>query len=63
MSPEILVVRNGESYRVLHGHLGLASVLRISNQAIVDSSGEEKVGVVKTTRAYSLSSRIIACRF
>jgi hypothetical protein len=48
MSPEILVVRNGDGYRVLHGHLHLASVLNASNEFIVDASGEGKVKVVKT---------------
>ena len=48
MSPEILLVRNCDGYRVLHGHLHLASVLDMSNEAIVDVSGEGKVRVVKT---------------
>lgn len=48
MNPEILLVRNSDGYRVLHGHLHLASVLDMSNEAIVDVSGEGKVRVVKT---------------
>jgi hypothetical protein len=50
MSPEILLVRNADGYRVLHGHLHLASVLNMSNEAIVEASGEGKVRVVKTSR-------------
>jgi hypothetical protein len=49
MSPEILLVRDGDGYRVLHGHLHLASVLNMSNEAIVDASGEGKVKVIKTS--------------
>ena len=48
VSPEILIVRNDDGYRVLHGHLRLASVLGISNETVVDASGEGKVRVVMT---------------
>ena len=48
MSPEILLVRHNDGYRVLHGHLHLVSVLSMSNHAIVDASGEGKVKVTKT---------------
>ena len=48
MSPDILIVREKDGYRVLHGHLHLASVLNMSNETIVVSSGEGKVKVFKT---------------
>lgn len=48
MNPEILLVRHGDGYCVLHGHLHLASLMSRSNEAIVDASGEGKVTVVKT---------------
>ena len=48
MSPDILIVRNGDGYRVLHGHLHLASVLNMSDEAIVDATGEGKVKLVRT---------------
>ena len=48
MSPEILIVRNGDGYRVLHGHLRLASELHRSNEATAQASGEGKVKVIKT---------------
>ena len=48
MSPEILIVRNGDSYRVLHGYLHLASLLSMSNEATVEASGEGKVKILKT---------------
>ena len=48
MNPEILVVRQSNGYRVLHGHLHLASIMTATNEAIVEASGEGKVKVVKT---------------
>jgi hypothetical protein len=48
MSPEILVVRNGDSYCLLHGHLRLSNALSRSNEVIAVASGEGKVKVIKT---------------
>lgn len=48
MDPEVLIARYGEGYRVLHGHLRLATLLNSSKEAIVHASGEGKVAVVKT---------------
>ena len=48
MNPEILLVRNDNGYRILHGHLHLATVMSTSNETIVDASGEGKVRVIKT---------------
>ena len=48
MNPDILLVRDCDGYRVLHGHLRLASTMRLSNEALVDASGEGKVKVIKT---------------
>ena len=49
MSPEILLVRHGDGYRVLHGHLHLTTLMSRSNVAFVDASGEGKVKVMKTS--------------
>lgn len=48
MSPDVLIVRAANGYRVLHGYLRLTSLLDLSNEAEVDASGEGKVKVVKT---------------
>jgi hypothetical protein len=48
MSPDILIVRDSDCYRVLHGHLHLANVLSTSSEVIVDVRGEGKVKIIKT---------------
>ncbi|MDR3481140.1 MAG: hypothetical protein P4L91_10540 [Burkholderiaceae bacterium] len=48
MAPEILLVRQRDGYRVLHGHLHLASVMSTLGEAMVEASGEGKVKVSKT---------------
>ena len=57
MGPEILIARYGEGYRVLHGHLHLATLLDLSNEAIVHASGEGKVRVVKTRHGIFIGER------
>lgn len=52
MSPDILLVRDGDGYRVLHGHLRLASVLSMRNEVLVDVKGEGKVRIVRTGNGY-----------
>lgn len=50
MSPDVLIARHNNGYRVLHGHLRLATMLQMGNEALVHASGEGKVRVVKTHR-------------
>jgi hypothetical protein len=52
MSPEILIIRDHDCYRVLHGHLHLASALSISDKTIVDVVDEGKVTVTKARKGY-----------
>ena len=47
MNPDILIVRDNDGYRVLHGHLHLASVLSMSDEVLVDVPGGGKVKIVK----------------
>ena len=48
MSPEILLVRHGNGYRVLHGYLHLANEMSRSSQTVAVASGEGEVNVTKT---------------
>ncbi|MFI4940299.1 MAG: hypothetical protein ACHP7O_08180 [Burkholderiales bacterium] len=48
MSPDILIVREGDGYRVLHGHLHLANTMNLTREAQVVASGEGVVKIVKT---------------
>jgi hypothetical protein len=52
MSAEILIIRDNDCYRVLHGHLHLVSVLSMTDKAIVDVVDEGKLTVVKTRKGY-----------
>jgi hypothetical protein len=48
MTPDILLVRHDDGYRILHGRLHLASIMSASEEVVVDVSGEGKVKIVKT---------------
>ena len=50
MSDDILIVRDGDVYRVLFGHLRLSSMLSQSNEAFVNVKGEGLAKVVKTAK-------------
>jgi hypothetical protein len=52
MSPDILIVREGEAYRLLHGHLRLANVLRADGEIVVEVAGEGAVKVIRTSGDY-----------
>jgi len=48
MSPDILIIREGDGYRLLHGHLHLVSELRMSNAVFVEIKDEGKVRIAWT---------------
>jgi len=52
MSPDILIIRDGDSYRILHGHLHLATQLSLSGEVFVDVKNEGKVSIVKTRNGF-----------
>lgn len=52
MNPDILIVREGDGYRLLHGHLRLASVLRAMNEVLVEVPGEGKVHIARNGSGY-----------
>lgn len=47
-SADILIVRDGDAYRLLHGHLRLANVMRLTNAIEIDVQGEGRVRIMKT---------------
>lgn len=48
MDPDILIVRDGDAYRLLHGHLHLVSELSRLDEVLVDVRDEGEVHIVKT---------------
>lgn len=52
MSPDILIIRDGDGYRLLHGHLRLVSRLAMHGEAVVDVRDEGNVKVLRTRDGY-----------
>lgn len=52
MNQDILIIRDCNSYRVLHGHLHLANELSQHNEIVVDVKGEGKIKIVRTRQGY-----------
>jgi hypothetical protein len=57
MTPEILLVRQRDGFRVLHGHLHLASVMNQVNEVIVEVSGEGKFKAIKTNEGILIDDK------
>jgi hypothetical protein len=57
MRSEIIIVRDGQGYRILYGHLRLAGVLSTAGEADLDVKGEGKVKVVKTPAGLIVKSK------
>lgn len=47
MNSDIVIVREGEGYRLLHGHLRLATELGRAGEVDVDVRGEGKVKIIR----------------
>ncbi|GAB3542480.1 hypothetical protein GCM10027343_14520 [Noviherbaspirillum agri] len=52
ISPDILIVREGNCYRLLHGHLRLANILLQSEEVAVAVQDEGVVTIMKTSNGY-----------
>jgi hypothetical protein len=49
MNSDILLVRDGNGFRVLHGYLHLAAVLSIDTEVAADIKGEEGRATIRRT--------------
>lgn len=49
---DIVIVREGKGYRLLHGHLRLANVLRTSGEARVHVKGEGELRILRVRSEY-----------
>ncbi|WP_194722536.1 hypothetical protein [Noviherbaspirillum malthae] len=47
MNPDIVIVREGDGYRLLHGHLRLATELGRTGEVDVDVRGEGRIRIVR----------------
>ena len=52
VNPDIVIVRDGDAYRLLHGHLRLANVLRESGEVCVDVQGEGHLKITRIRNQY-----------
>jgi hypothetical protein len=55
MEPDIVIIRDGAGYRLLHGHLRLANLLRLAPAARIEVRGEGEIDVVKTPLGYRIA--------
>jgi hypothetical protein len=56
MELDIVIVREGENYRLLHGHLRLANLLNADGEAWVEVIGGDRVHIVQAHNGYLVSS-------
>jgi hypothetical protein len=54
MNPDIWVVRDGDGYRLLHGHLHLAVEMAKKNIVYVDIRNEGQARIIKTSLGYAV---------
>ena len=52
MNADILIVRESNRYRILHGHLHLANELSRHDAIVVDVKGEGEVKIIRTRQGY-----------
>lgn len=56
MNRDIVIVREGGAYRLLHGHLRLANLLKAEGEAWVALSGDERVKIMRSPDGYLVAS-------
>jgi hypothetical protein len=54
MSHDIVIVREGDGYRLLHGHLHLANELGLHGEIDVEVPGEGKISIVRVRNDYAV---------
>lgn len=52
VSADILIIREGDAYRLLHGHLRLISMLLRSGEVDIEIKEEGMVKITKTRNGY-----------
>jgi hypothetical protein len=52
MSPDILIVRDKDGYRLLHGYLHLTSVLMLTDEARIQVKNDGEVKIVRSAQGY-----------
>jgi hypothetical protein len=58
MDPDILIVRNADGYRLVHGHLHLANLLDKHTKVVIDVKGEGSVTVARTREGVLVNNGI-----
>jgi hypothetical protein len=57
MLADVVIVREEGAYRLLHGHLRLANLLREQPEVWIEMPGMEPVRVLRTARGYVVGQR------
>jgi hypothetical protein len=55
MTPDILIIRDADGYRLLHGHLRLADALRKCREVAVETKEDGIVTILKTAAGLFVS--------
>lgn len=54
MNQDIVIVREGDGYRLLHGHLRLANELGQHGKIDIEVPGEGKISIVRMRNDYTV---------
>lgn len=57
MTPEILIIREDNEYRILHGHLRLLNALQQQKETYADAVGEGRVRIVRTRQGIAVGEQ------